>query len=164
MYTKISRLNIKLVLLEYLDKNQYTFQIPLVFWVMLIYFGYLILTIYIYFLSILDNFKISYIFWIFFLDINIKIINIFKYINMIRIIQILKIFRSRSGSGFLDIKILNPLEFLTSFDSDLVIFYWIGVCSVRIFWFIFLPSPIFFFWIIHGYLELHGSRSKLFTC
>ena len=162
MYTKISRLNIKLVLLEYLDKNQYTFQIPLVFWVMLIYFGYLILTIYIYFLSILDNFKISYIFWIFFLDINIKIINIFKYINMIRIIQILKIFRSRSGSGFLDIKILNPLEFLTSFDSDLVIF--IGSESVQ---FgssdsVFLPSP-FFFGIIHGYLELHGSISRLFT-
>ena len=75
---------------------------------------------------ILDTFKISYIYIYiryFFIYYSFKIINIFKYINMIQIYsdtQNISI-QIGFGSGYLDTKGLNPFEYLTNFSYGSVL-------------------------------------------
>ena len=80
----------------------------------------------------MDNFKISYTFWILFWILNIKITNIFKYINLIWIYSDTRniLVWIGFGSGSLDTKILNPFEYLTSSGSRSVLLSKIGFGSI----------------------------------
>ena len=72
--------------------------------------------------------------------LNLKIFNIFKYVNQFRIYSGARSIsvQIEFGLGSLDIKILNSFRYLNNFGSDSILLFWIGFC-------LFLRIQGFFF-------------------
>ena len=127
----------KLVWLEYLNRINLYFKYNWCFDYWLAIF-IIIFNIYIFsYFRQLQNILYTKYFYI----LNFRIINIFKYINLIQIYSDIRNISSWNGfsSDSLDTKVLNMFGYLTNFSTVLVLLFLIGSDSSQFFRFRIFP-------------------------